>query len=373
MKNVTQSKFQATTPLSSNLSSTYPNASTYLDFIQNRKGRRPERKDAKPLFVTADEKMMRIQDIIWQIADTNVPVLITGESGVGKEIIARAIHEGASPSAQERPFVAVNCAAMPSTLLESELFGFEKGAFTGANQRHIGKFEQANNGTLLLDEITEIEPALQAKLLRALQEKEIERLGGKTPIPVTGRIIATTNRDIVKAVSQGKFRQDLYYRLYVLHLEIPPLRERPKDVVALSELFLEECKKSFQRPNLKFSDDALAKLKAHNWPGNVRELQNIIQRSVIMSSQDLIQAAHIPIDSGANMASLDWIMSLPIGQTLRLVETHFILETLKAHHGNRTHAAKTLGISLRTLRNKINEFTAEGYEVVAPLSGRALL
>ena len=368
---MTQGKLSATSPIVPSMSPNYPNASTYLDFIQSRKGRRPAQKGNEPLLVTADEKMMRIQDIIWQIADTNVPVLITGESGVGKEVVAKAVHRASSSTEKDRPFIAVNCAAMPATLLESELFGFEKGAFTGANQRHIGKFEQANEGTLLLDEITEIEPALQAKLLRALQEKEIERIGGKASIPFTGRIIATTNRDIVKAVAQGKFRQDLYYRLYVLHLEIPPLRERPKDVIALSEHFLQECRKNFQRPNLAFDDEAMNKLKAHNWPGNVRELQNIVQRSVIMSTTDVISPASIPIDSDNQTASLDWVTNLPIGQSLRTVETHFILETLKHHRGNRTHAAKTLGISLRTLRNKINEFTAEGFEVIAPMSGRA--
>ncbi|NRA44217.1 MAG: sigma-54-dependent Fis family transcriptional regulator [Oligoflexales bacterium] len=366
------SNFKLQQPLySGNQPGSYPNASTYLDFIQNRKGRRPDRDRKNPLFPAADEKMMRIQDIIWQIADTNVPVLITGESGVGKEVIAKAIHNASTQT--NRPYIAINCAAMPATLLESELFGFEKGSFTGANQKHIGKFEMANNGSILLDEITEIDPSLQAKLLRVLQEKEIERIGGKNPIPINTRIIATTNRDIVSAVSQGRFRQDLYYRLYVLHIEIPPLRERPKDIVILANHFLDDCKANFSRPNLAFSADAMEKLNTHNWPGNVRELQNIVQRSVIMSAQDTIRAESIPIEGeGTPMVSLDWVNSLPIGQTLRVVETHFILETLKSHRGNRTHAAKTLGISLRTLRNKINEFTAEGFEVTAPLSGRSL-
>ena len=348
----------------------YPNASTYLDFIQHRKGRRPERN--KPLFDSADEKMARIQDIIWQIADTNVPVLITGESGAGKEVIARAIHQAGGT--ERRPFVAVNCAAMPATLLESELFGYEKGAFTGAHQRHAGKFEQAQNGTLLLDEITEIDIALQAKLLRVLQEKEVERIGGQKPVPVNTRVIATTNRDIVSSVTKGRFRQDLYYRLYVLHLEIPPLRERPKDIELLAEKFLNECRTSFNRPGLSFSPEAMEKLRQHTWPGNVRELQNNVQRAVIMSAQDIIREHSLPVhgETSTPVMSLDWVNSLPIGQALKTVETHFILETLKHHQGNRTHAAKTLGISLRTLRNKINEFTAEGYEVTAPISGRNL-
>lgn len=363
--------FKLQNPHSPKGGSSYPNASTYLDFIQHRKGRRPDRDRDQPLFDSADEKMARIQDIIWQIADTNVPVLITGESGTGKEVIARAIHKAGGLDG--RPFVAVNCAAMPATLLESELFGFEKGAFTGAHQKHTGKFEQAQNGTLLLDEVTEIETPLQAKLLRVLQEKEIERIGGQSPIPVNTRVIATTNRDIVSAVTQGRFRQDLYYRLYVLHLEIPPLRERPRDIDLLANKFLEDCKKSFNRPGLSFSTEAMEKLRKHLWPGNVRELQNVVQRAVIMSPQDIIRENTLPIEGeGTPMISLDWVSSLPIGQTLKTVETHFILETLKHHQGNRTHAAKTLGISLRTLRNKINEFTAEGYEVTAPVSGRAI-
>lgn len=355
-------------PMQPKVGSGYPHASTYLDFIQHRKGRRPDRD--KPLFDSADEKMARIQDIIWQIADTNVPVLITGESGSGKEVIARAIHQAAGT--EGRPFVAVNCAAMPAALLESELFGHEKGSFTGAHQKHIGKFEQAQNGTLLLDEITEIDIALQAKLLRVLQEKEVERVGGTQPISVNTRVIATTNRDIISAVSQGRFRQDLYYRLYVLHLEIPPLRERPKDIELLANKFLDDCRKNFNRPSLVFSPEAMEKMRNHQWPGNVRELQNVVQRAVILSAQDVIKESSIPVDGEeAPMISMDWINSLPIGQTLKTVETHFILETLKNHHGNRTHAAKTLGISLRTLRNKINEFTAEGYDVTAPVNGRS--
>jgi two-component system response regulator FlrC len=356
----------------SSISSGHTQASTYLDFIQNRKGRRPARADGKQLFPTADEKMMRIQDIIWQIADTNVPILITGESGVGKEIVARAIYE-ASPNPHSSPFIAVNCAAMPATLLESELFGYEKGAFTGADHRHIGKFEQASQGTLLLDEVTEIELPLQAKLLRALQEKEIDRIGGLAPIPIQTRVIATTNRDITKAVAQGKFRQDLYYRLYVLHIEIPPLRDRPRDIEFLAKNFLQEFAVQNARPSLHFTVEAIERLKAHKWPGNVRELQNVIQRAAILSVSDQLTLSSLPFEGEDLPISCDWIANLPIGKSLRHIETQFILETLKHHQGNRTHAAKTLGISLRTLRNKINEFTAEGIDVISPLSGRSLL
>lgn len=346
----------------------FSQASTYLDYIQSRQGSRAHAQ--RMLFEASDVKMKRIHDIIWQVADTNVPVLITGESGVGKEVIAKALHDASSQ--EERPYVAINCAAMPASLLESELFGFEKGSFTGADKKHIGKFEQAENGTLLLDEITEMDLSLQAKLLRVLQEKEIDPIGSKAPVKINTRIVATSNRDMVKAVAQGKFRQDLYYRLYVIHLEIPPLRERQKDIEHLSKYFLKKLAASCDRPNLCFSEAAMDKLKAHTWPGNVRELQNIIQRSAILSSQDLIVPESIPIEGNECIdQGMDWVSSLPLGRSLRLVETHFIIETLKHHNGNRTHAAKTLGISLRTLRNKINEFTSEGYDVPAPMTGRA--
>ena len=342
-----------------------PSASTYLDYIQSRRGKRGG-SEQRQLFTTADEKMKRIHDIIWQIADTNVPVLITGESGVGKEVISRSIHEAASQ--KERPYVAVNCAAMPATLLESELFGYEKGAFTGANQRKEGKFEAANNGTILLDEITEMDLALQAKLLRVLQEKEVDRIGGSTAVAINTRVIATTTRDIVAEVAKGTFRQDLYYRLYVLHIEVPPLRERKKDIEVLSHKFIGELAEKFERPNLTLSEDGLKKLLDYDWPGNIRELQNVLQRYVLLSSKDIIGPEIVTLEDQGVVSASEWISALPIGQPLRIVETQFILETLKNHNGNRTHAAKTLGISLRTLRNKINEFTAEGYEVMAPMN-----
>lgn len=348
---------------------TAPNAKDYLDFIQVQREQR--QNDARPpkesdkLFLAADEKMKRIREIVEQIANANVPVLITGESGTGKEIIAKAIHKASEKS--KKPFVAVNCAALPSALLESELFGHERGAFTDAHQRHLGKFEQANGGTLLLDEVTEMDTALQAKLLRALQEKEIERIGGSGPLSVDVRIIATTNRDIASYIKAGTFRQDLYYRLYVIHLEIPPLRERPQDIELLSEHFLRQFSEEFSKPGLEFLPDAKAKLLTYSWPGNVRELQNIVQRTVLMANDTSIAGADIPIDLGASAAAIDWVKALPVGSPLRNVETQFILATLKHHAGNRTHAAKTLGISLRTLRNKINEFTAEGLEVTAPI------
>lgn len=350
-----------------------PNPHEFLDYVRSRKSDvMGPISVGGSFFVTADDKMKRVCEIVGQIANANVSVLITGESGTGKEVIARMIHE--TSSRRDKPFVAVNCAAVPATLLESELFGHERGSFTGADQRHVGKFELANKGTLLLDEVTEIEPGLQAKLLRALQEKEIERVGGNGPIPIDTRIIATSNRDIAATVKQGGFRQDLFYRLYVINLEIPPLRARRRDIELLGKHFLEQFSTSFGRPGMSFSNDALDKLLQHSWPGNVRELQNIIQRSVLMSKSNVVTANDIPLSTAmaSTVGSLDWVKTLPLGRQMRDVERHFIIETLKHHSGNRTHAAKTLGISLRTLRNKINEFTAAGHEIPAPTTGKAL-
>jgi transcriptional regulator with PAS, ATPase and Fis domain len=329
-----------------------------------------EEMEAEDVFITVDDKMLQLRDVIQQIAHANVPVLITGESGTGKEVVARAIHQASQRAAKS--MVAVNCAALPSTLLESELFGFEKGSFTDAHARHLGKFERANGGTLLLDEVTEIDARLQAKLLRVLQEKEVERLGGNGPLPVDVRIIATTNRDIVSQVAQGLFRQDLYYRLYVIHLEIPPLRERVKDIPVLAEHFLRKFGQKFGKPDVALSPEGVRKLMTHRWSGNVRELQNVLQRALLTATGNVIAPAHIALNDDRAAGELEWVRHLPIGRQLMDVETHFILETLKSHQGNRTHAAKTLGISLRTLRNKINEFTARGIEVMQPQTGKAL-
>jgi two-component system response regulator FlrC len=319
-------------------------------------------------FLANDEKMLRIQDVIEQISNTNVAVLVTGESGVGKEIVAKAVHNASNR--KTKPFVAINCAALPPTLLEAELFGYEKGAFTGAAQRHLGKFEQANGGTLLLDEVSEMEPSLQAKLLRALQEREIERLGGSGPVAVDVRIIATSNRNLPQAVEQGQFRQDLYYRLHVINIEIPSLRERPRDVELLANHFLALYSDQFNKPLMSFAPDAINKLLQYKWPGNVRELNNVIQRTALLATHSIITAREIPVDLTQETSSDNWVAALPIGKSLAEVETQFILETLKFHSGNRTHAARTLDISLRTLRNKINEFTAAGIHVVAPTGSK---
>ncbi|MFY7928602.1 MAG: sigma-54 interaction domain-containing protein [Oligoflexus sp.] len=350
-------------------------SSDYLNYLQEKQRRERQQKQQTQVgpptnFIFADEKMLRIREVIKQIADANVPVLISGESGTGKEVIARMIHT--SSNRKGEPFVAINCAALPSSLLESELFGFEKGAFTGAHQQHIGKFEQAHSGTLLLDEVTETDQNLQAKLLRALQEQEIERIGGNGPIKVNTRIIATTNRDITRSVKDGRFRQDLFYRLYVIHLEIPPLRERPKDIEVLTRHFLKSFSTQFKGEAATLSADAMQKILKYPWPGNVRELQNVIQRAVLMSNGLTITAKEFVLEQKKVDEDLEWVKHLPIGRKMREVETQFILETLRTHNGNRTHSAKTLGISLRTLRNKINEFVTEGHEVPQPTTGKAL-
>ena len=270
-----------------------PQPEEYYNYIKTVKT--PENKPSSSCeFIFADEKMLRIKKIVEQIADANVPVLITGESGTGKEIIARMIHRLSSRN--KEPFVAVNCAALPSTLLESELFGFEKGAFTGAAARHVGKFEQASSGTLLLDEVTETDGNLQAKLLRALQENEIERLGGSGTVPVNTRIIATTNRELASAVKEGTFRKDLFYRLYVIHLDIPPLRTRPKDIEVLARHFLRTFGKQYRNEEVAISAEAMNKLVHHAWPGNVRELQNLLQRAVIMSQGNMISSEDLMME-----------------------------------------------------------------------------
>ena len=339
------------------------------DYVSYAQSKAPLRNTSGKYFLAVDDKMLRIQDVIEQIANANVPVLVSGESGVGKEIVAKAVHNASNR--RDKAFVAVNCAALPPSLLEAELFGYERGAFTGAHQRHLGKFEQAQGGTLLLDEVTEMDPSLQAKLLRALQEKEIERLGGSGPISVDVRIIATSNRNLAAAVEQGQFRQDLYYRLHVINVEIPALRDRPRDIELLAGHFLALYSDQFNKPMLTFAPDAMNKLMQYKWPGNVRELNNVIQRTALLANNSIVTARDIPVELGQETSSDNWIATLPIGRTLAEVETQFILETLKFHDGNRTHAARTLDISLRTLRNKINEFTSAGIHVIGPSGGRA--
>jgi DNA-binding NtrC family response regulator len=320
-------------------------------------GRRNSAGDRR--IVTQDPGMARLLGLIDQVADSRASVMIQGESGTGKELIARYIHEHSSRG--KGPFVAVNCGALPESLLESELFGHEKGAFTGAISRKPGKFELADGGTLLLDEVTEMAPSLQAKLLRVLQEREVDRLGGRMPVPVDIRVVATTNRDMAAVIEEGRFREDLFYRLNVIPLHIPPLRERPKDIPELARHFVEKYNAIDGRNVKSLAPAALGRLASLSFPGNVRELENIIERAVLLSDGHCIQEKDLFIDPMAYKDPPDAPVSSDTGGTipplpLREVEKKLIYQTLEDTNGNRTHAAKMLGISVRTLRNKLNEY-----------------
>lgn len=300
--------------------------------------------------ITQDAQVMRIKAMAKRIAASNATVFIQGESGTGKELFARYIH--LQSGRKENPFVALNCAALPETLLESELFGHEKGAFTGAIKTKEGKFELADTGTLLLDEVTEIPVHLQAKLLRVLQESEVDRLGGRHPVKVDVRVIATTNLAMEESLKEGRFRKDLYYRLNVIPLKIPSLRERPGDIALLSEHFARKYSQVHGTPVMEISPEALGKLQTHPWPGNVRELQNVIQRAVLLSNERRLTSEHLIFDN-EDVPSEQGEMSL---MPLCEMEKRMIHKALSAMEGNRTKAAEILGISVRTLRNKLHEY-----------------
>ena len=318
--------------------------------------------DTKHELIFEDPAMARVIALARQYAPADASVLITGESGTGKEVMARYIHQNSRRS--KGVFVSVNCAAIPENLLESELFGHEQGAFTGAAARRIGKFEEANGGTLLLDEISEMDVRLQAKLLRVVQEREVDRLGSNKPIKVDIRLIATSNRNLEEAVAAGQFREDLFYRLNVLALHLPPLRDRPADVEAIAGFFARKHANTNGLTQRQLSKEALAKLRSHDWRGNVRELENCIHRSVLLANGDVIDAEAIlfshqtqekrqrPAD-GAGL----------VGRTVADVERDLILDTLNHTSGNRTHAATILGISIRTLRNKLRQYGEEGADI----------
>ncbi len=301
-----------------------------------------------------------------RVAQTDTTVLLTGESGVGKEVVARYIHHHSARRAG--PFVAINCAAIPDTLLEATLFGYEKGAFTGAQQAQAGKFEQAQDGTLLLDEVTEMPLGLQAKLLRVLQEREVERVGGKKPVELNIRIIATSNRDIAEAVGKGVFREDVYYRLNVFPLLIPALRQRPEDIVPLARHFLAEHGGRSGRPGLRLSPGAEAALLAHAWPGNVRELENVMQRAVIFAAGEdvTVEALHLSAAPAALAGALT-PLAAPVAvnesaktDNMRDLEREHILDTLAAVGGSRKLAGERLGMSERTLRHKLKQYREAG-------------
>lgn len=305
--------------------------------------------------LVADESMGQLLSVAKRAANSGASVLLCGESGTGKELIARFIHEMSVRS--EKPFISVNCAAIPDGLMEAELFGFEKGAFTGALAQRIGKFERAQGGTLLLDEVSEMPIALQAKLLRVLQEAEIDRLGGKEPVQIDTRIIATTNRDPLSLIQQGTFREDLYFRLNVLRIDCQPLRGRREAILNLAEFFLEALKERYERPELKLTAGARDKLSSHSWPGNIRELSNAIERSSLLVESNSIEAEDIQFL--LPVGRLETSMDQP-AQSLAQLEQKHIENTLKGLEGNRTEAAKRLGISVRTLRNKLKEYQTAG-------------
>jgi two-component system response regulator FlrC len=318
-----------------------------------------------------DDAMAQVVKLAQQVAGSDASVLITGESGTGKEVLARYLH--ARSNRAKKPFITVNCAAIPENLLESELFGHEKGAFTGALARRIGKFEEANGGTLLLDEISEMEVRLQAKLLRAIQERLIDRVGGTKPVPVDIRIIATSNRNLVEAVRDGQFREDLLFRLNVVNLKIPPLRERPADIIELAQYFAKKYAASNNLPLRALAREAERALSTNRWPGNVRELENTIHRAVLLSSgaeigvDGILSPDGVRLDRAKDTGAVahaaraaEQVTRNLVGRTVADVERDLILETLKHCLGNRTHAANILGISIRTLRNKLNEYAADG-------------
>ena len=309
--------------------------------------------------ITQNAAMNRLLEVADAVSDSRAAILIQGESGTGKELIARHVHNRSNR--RDKPFVAINCAALPETLLESELFGHEKGAFTGAVAQKKGKFESADRGTLLLDEISEMDYGLQSKLLRALQEREIDRVGGSKPIPIDVRIIATTNRDIEKHIEGGKFREDLYYRLNVIPIHLPPLRDRPDDIPLLSSHFIKKYNQIDERTVKGLTDNALDLLRQMPWKGNVRELENVTERAVLLCNGDMITQRDLSL--GNRCRSLENTANpflAPLAAiSLKEIEKKAILHTLDRTNNNRTHAADILKISVRTLRNKLNEYREE--------------
>lgn len=352
--------------------------------------------------IASDPSMEAVVKLADKIAPSEATIFITGESGTGKEVMSQYIHR--KSKRKDGPFIAVNCAAIPENLLESELFGHEKGAFTGATGKRIGKFEEAHKGTILLDEVSEMHPLLQAKLLRAIQEKEITRIGSNKPEKVDVRILATSNRNLEESVQKGEFREDLYFRLNVVNIPLPPLRDRPKDIVKLGQFFADKYADANGLPKKKLAADTIAKIQNYGWRGNIRELENTMHRAIIVSMEDELEpdAVHIqntaftrtnapaaqpsaqaPDPSGVGMAgqtatdkpapatpvtNSGGVESL-IGKSMADVERDMILNTLDHCLGNRTHAANILGISIRTLRNKLNQYKDDGTDIPEAKSG----
>ncbi len=324
----------------------------------------PGARQAAEDLIAVDPASRELAQLARRVAQSDATVLLNGESGVGKEVLSRYIHRH-SPRA-DGPFVAINCAAIPENMLEAVLFGHEKGAFTGAIKSSVGKFEQAQGGTLLLDEISEMDLGLQAKLLRVIQERQVERLGGQTTIDLDVRIIATTNRDLRQEVAERRFREDLYYRLNVFPLTVPPLRQRPEDILPIAEKLLSTYHRAAGQP-LSLSEDARQRLRAHDWPGNVRELDNVIQRALILKQGRQIEAEDILIELGSSL-NAPAAESVPVEtedagrlhSDLRDREAQVIIDTLKQFNGSRKKTAEQLGISPRTLRYKLARLREAG-------------
>jgi len=303
-------------------------------------------------------RIAEVVAMVRRVAQSKATLLIQGESGTGKELVARLAHLS-SPRA-EGPYITVNCAALSATLLESELFGHEKGAFTGAIARREGRFELAHGGTLLLDEISEIPLALQAKLLRAIEEEEFERVGGMRTIKVDVRLLCTTNRDLVREVDEGRFRADLYYRLNVVPVALPPLRERRDDIPLLVNYFLKRFSRESASPVRRVSKDAVSVLAKYSWPGNVRELRNIIHRAVVLGSSEVLRPDDLPGDLTSDRPRSVG-SNLVVGQSIDDVERDLILKTLESTRGNKTEAARILQVTPRTLRNKLGRYAEQGH------------
>ena len=315
-------------------------------------------KYSHPNIVAGSPKMQEVLAIVERVAPTNSTVLLGGESGVGKDLLARAIHEKSRRASG--PFIKINSTAIPENLLESELFGYEKGAFTGANTSKPGKFELADKGTLFLDEIGDVPPATQVKLLRVLQEREFERLGGTRTVKVDVRLVAATNRDLRAALEEGTFREDLYYRLNVVPIDIPPLREHKEDIPDLTNLFLSKFCRDSGRPVTTISPEATNLLLSHHWPGNVRELQNIIERACALAKTSKLEPGDIHIDSSPrNKAASSSDGFLPAGMTLDQWEDDMIREALKRAGGNKSQAARLLGLSRNALRYRLSKIGIE--------------
>jgi two-component system response regulator FlrC len=309
----------------------------------------PPEAPEQPVIITSTPQMEAMLSLARKVAKTDATVLVQGETGTGKEVLAHFIHRESARHAA--PFVAVNCAALPESLIESELFGHERGAFTGATGRRAGCFETASSGTLLLDEVTEIPLGLQAKLLRALQEGEVVRVGSSTPVKVDVRVIAVTNRELRGEVAAGRFRQDLFYRLNVVALRPAALRDRPGDIPILGRHFLTKYAALYGSGATRFTAEAMERLVAHRWPGNVRELENVIQRAVILCGGGAVEAEHVVLEDAAMLEPID-----TGGRSIAELERDVILTTLERLNGNRTHTAKALGLTVRTIRNRLRKY-----------------